>query len=149
MKLCLVTSSGGHLFHLQLLRSFWTKYPRIWVASRKDDALSLLKDEAVYWAYYPTPRNFKNLLRNTGLAIRVLLRERPDVILSAGSAVAVPFFYVGKMLGCTLVFVEVYDRFATPTLTGRLVHPISDLFIVQWEEQKEFYPHAIFMGQLL
>ncbi len=149
MKLCLVSSSGGHLFHLNLLRPFWSKYNRFWITSKKEDALSILKDETVYWAYYPTPRNLKNLIRNTVLAWRVLLRERPDVIVSTGSAVAVPVFYIGKLFGCTLVFIEVYDRIASPTLTGKLIHPIADLFVVQWEEQKEFYPKGVLLGQIL
>jgi UDP-N-acetylglucosamine:LPS N-acetylglucosamine transferase len=149
MKLCLVSSSGGHLLHLHLLRDFWTKYDRFWVASKKEDALSLLKEETVYWAYFPTPRNIKNSLRNTFLAWKVLRKECPDVIVSAGSAVAVPFFYLGKLFGCTLVFIEVYDRISTPTLTGKLLHPIADLFVVQWEEQKTFYPRGILLGQLL
>jgi UDP-N-acetylglucosamine:LPS N-acetylglucosamine transferase len=131
------------------MRTFWKKYDRIWVASKKEDALHLIKDERVYWAYFPTPRNVKNLLRNTLLAWRVLRRERPDVIVSAGSAVAVPFFYIGKVLGCTLVFIEVYDRISTPTLTGKLVYPIADLFVVQWEEQRKFYPRGILLGQIL
>ena len=149
MKLCLVSSSGGHLFHLNLLRPFWSKYDRVWVASKKEDALNILADETVYWAYFPTPRNLKNLIRNSVLAWRVLRRERPDVIVSAGSAVAVPFFYLGKLFGCTVVFIEVYDRIATPTLTGKLVHPIADLFVVQWEEQKKFYPKGVLLGQIL
>lgn len=149
MKLCLVTSSGGHLYHLNLLRPFWSNYKRFWIASKKEDALNILKGETVYWAYYPTPRNLYNLIRNTFLAWRVLRRERPDVIVSAGAAVAVPFFYVGKLFGCTVVYVEVYDRIATPTLTGKLVHPIADLFIVQWEEQRKFYPKGILLGQIL
>jgi len=148
MKICLVSSSGGHLFHLNLLRPFWSKYDRFWVASKKEDALSILADETVYWAYYPTPRNLKNLIRNTFLAWRVLRRERPDVIVSAGSAVAVPFFYIGKLLGATVVYIEVYDRIATPTLSGKLIHPIADLFVVQWEEQKKFYPKGILLGQI-
>lgn len=149
MKLCLVTSSGGHLFHLHLMERFWKKYERVWVASKKEDALHLLENERVYWAFYPTPRNLKNLIRNAGLAWKVLRRERPDVIVSAGSAVAVPFFYLGKLFGCTLVFIEVYDRISTPTLTGKLVYPITDLFIVQWEEQRKFYPAGILAGQIL
>jgi UDP-N-acetylglucosamine:LPS N-acetylglucosamine transferase len=131
------------------MKTFWEKYDRIWVASKKEDAFHLVKDERVYWAYFPTPRNVKNLLRNTLLAWRVLHRERPDVIVSAGSAVAVPFFYIGKVLGCTLVFIEVYDRISTPTLTGKLVYPIADLFVVQWEEQRRFYPRGILLGQIL
>jgi len=60
--------------------------------------------------------------------------------------VAVPFFYIGKILGCKLVYIEVFDRIDLPTLTGKLVYPITDLFLLQWEEQKRFYPKGIVIG---
>ena len=63
--------------------------------------------------------------------------------------IAVPFFYVGKLFGCTLVFIEVYDRFSSPTMSGKLVHPITDLFVIQWDEQRAFYPKGQLLGQLL
>ena len=53
----------------------------------------------MYGCHYPTNRNLKNLIRNTFLAIKVLRKERPDVIISSGAAVAVPFFYIGKLMG--------------------------------------------------
>lgn len=149
MKVCLVCSSGGHLFHLYALKAWWQKTDRFWVTFEKADAASLLGEEKVYRAYRPTTRNIKNLIRNTFVAFRILLRERPDLIISTGAGVAVPFFYFGKILGCRLVFIEVYDRIDSPTLTGRLVYPISDAFILQWPEQKKFYPKGRLIGQLL
>jgi UDP-N-acetylglucosamine:LPS N-acetylglucosamine transferase len=149
MKVCLVSSSGGHLFQLYALKAWWQKVDRFWVQFQKADAESLLGEETVYWAHGPTPRNIKNLIRNFFLAFRILLKEKPDLIISTGAAVAVPFFYVGKLLGCRLVFIEVYDRVDSPTLTGRLVYPITDAFVLQWPEQKKYYPKGRLIGQLL
>lgn len=92
MKVCLVGSSGGHLTHLYLLRKFWEKEDRFWVTFQKEDAVSILKEEQMYPCYYPTNRNLKNLLKNTFLAIKILKKERPDLIISSGAAIAVPFF---------------------------------------------------------
>lgn len=149
MKLCLVCYSGGHLYQLYLLREWWEKHPRYWVTFKTADALSLLQEEKVHWAYFPATRSIKNLIRNSYLALKVLLKERPDIIVSTGAAVSVPFFYLGKLLGCKLVFIEVYDRIETPTLTGRLVYPISDVFILQWQEQKKSYPKGKVLEPLL
>lgn len=146
MKICLVGSSGGHLQHLLMLNEFWSKHERYWVTFKKTDAESALKDEKVAWCYYPTNRNLWNLVRNTGLAIKSLIKEKPDVIISSGAAVAIPFFYIGKLLKIKLVYIEVYDRIDSPTLTGKLVYPITDKFIIQWEEQRKFYPKAINLG---
>lgn len=109
MKVCLVGSSGGHLTHLYLLKKFWEKEDRFWVTFDKEDANSILKQEKLYHCYFPTNRNIKNLIRNTFLAIKVLKREKPDLIISSGAAVAVPFFYLGKLFGAKTVYVEVFD----------------------------------------
>lgn len=148
MKVCMVGSSGGHLTHLLMLKKWWSNYERFWVTFNKEDALTSLEGEKTYWCYYPTNRNLFNLLRNTFLAIRILIKEKPDLIVSSGAAVAIPFFYIGKLMGIKLIYIEVYDRVSSATITGRVVYHITDAFIVQWEEQKKFYPKAKNLGGL-
>lgn len=148
LKICLVGSSGGHLTHLYMLKPFWKDKNRFWVTFDKEDARSLLKDEKVYPCYFPTNRNIKNLIRNTFLAIKVLKKEKPDLIISSGAAVAVPFFYLGKLFGAKNIYIEVFDRIDKPTLTGKLVYPVTDRFIVQWEEMKKVYPKAVNFGSI-
>ncbi|MCF2678837.1 UDP-N-acetylglucosamine--LPS N-acetylglucosamine transferase [Streptococcus alactolyticus] len=148
MKICLVGSSGGHLAHLNMLKPFWSREDRFWVTFDKEDARSILKDEKMYPCYFPTNSNLKNLIKNTFLAIRILRKERPDVIISSGAAVAVPFFYLGKLFGAKTVYIEVFDRIDKPTVTGKLVYPVTDKFIVQWEEMKKVYPKAINLGSI-
>lgn len=92
MKICLVGSSGGHLTHLYMLKPFWKNKKRFWVTFDKEDARSMLKREKVYSCYYPTNRSLKGLIINTIIAFRVLRKEKPDLIISSGAAVAVPFF---------------------------------------------------------
>lgn len=148
MKVCLVGSSGGHLTHLYMLKPFWEQNERFWVTFNKEDAKSMLKDERVYSCYYPTNRNLLNLIKNTFLAIKILSKEKPDLLISSGAAVAVPFFYIAKIMGKKLIYIEVFDRINKPTLTGKLVYPITDKFIVQWEEMKEVYPKAVNLGSI-
>lgn len=148
MKICLVGSSGGHLTHLYMLKPFLKDKRRFWVTFNKEDARSKLKGEKMYSCYYPTNRNIKALIKNTILAIKVLKKEKPDLIISSGAAVAVPFFYIGKLMGAKLVYIEVFDRYNKPTLTGKMVYPIADKFIVQWEEEKKVYPKAINLGSI-
>ena len=96
--------------------------------------------------YHPTTRNLLNLVRNFFLSIRVLWRDRPDVILSTGAGVAVPFFWVGRLLGIRTVYLEVYDRIDSATMTGRLCHPVTELFLVQWPEQESLYRGTVTAG---
>lgn len=149
MKTAFVCSAGGHLLQLYHLKPWWGKNERLWVTFDMPDAVSLLEGETVVWAHHPTTRNLRNASRNLALAWRVLRRHRPDVVVSSGAGVAFPFFLVARILRIKTVYIEVYDRIDLPTLTGRLCHPLSDLFLLQWEEQKRFYPRGQLIGRLL
>jgi beta-1,4-N-acetylglucosaminyltransferase len=149
MRVLLVCSSGGHLIQLHNLKRWWERHDRMWVTFEKLDSTSLLANERVAWAYHPTTRNLRNLLRNLGLAWKVLRSYRPDVVVSSGAGVAVPFFLLARLLRRPTVYVEVYDRIDTPTVTGRLCYPLSDLFLLQWEEQRRNYPKGVVIGSLL
>ena len=124
IKVCLVGSSGGHLTHLYMLKPFWKDKNHFWVTFDKEDARSLLEGEKVYPCYFPTNRSIKALIKNTKIAWDVLHKEKPDLIISCGAAVAVPFFYIGKMMGAKLVYIEVFDRIDKPTMTGKMVYSI-------------------------
>ena len=108
-----------------------------------------LAGERMVLSYSPTTRNVPNLLRNAALAFKVLRRERPSVLVSAGAGVAVPFFVAAWLMRIPTVFIEVYDRVDTPTMTGRLCGPFTTRRIVQWQSQLEFYPDAHLVGPLL
>jgi UDP-N-acetylglucosamine:LPS N-acetylglucosamine transferase len=144
----LVCSNGGHLLQLVALRPWWNAVDRVWVTFRQTDAETLLAGERVVWAYQPTQRNVPNLFRNAWLAWRTLRRARPDVVVSTGAGVAPPFFLAARLLGIRTVFVEVYDRIDSRTLSGRLCYPLSDLFLLQWEEQRRLYPKGEIIGAL-
>ena len=130
IKVCLVASSGGHLTHLYKLKPFWQDKQRIWVTFDKEDARSLLENEIFYSAYYPSNRSLKALIINSFRAVKILLKERPHLIISSGAAVAVPFFWIGKLFGAKTKYIEVFDRIDKPTVTGKIVYPIVAKFIV-------------------
>ncbi len=88
------------------------------------------------------------MIHNTAIAWKTLRKEKPDLIISSGAAVAVPFFYLGKLFGARLIYIEVFDRVDKPTLTGKMVYPIADRFIVQWEEQRKVYPKSVNLGSI-
>jgi UDP-N-acetylglucosamine:LPS N-acetylglucosamine transferase len=148
-RVLLVASSGGHLAQLLVLEPWWSQRQRVWVTFATPDAQSQLLREDVVWAHFPTTRNLRNLIRNFWLAIRTFPRVRPDVVVSTGAAVAVPFFIIARLRRIPTVYVEVYDRIDTPTLTGRLCRPLTTLFCVQWEEQLSLYRNACLIGELL
>ncbi len=110
----------------------------------KPDAIDKLEGFTVYGLKWPTNRSIIKALQNAAIAVRVIHREKPAVIVSSGAASAVPFFFVGKLLGRTKnVFVECIDRIELPTLTAKLVRPVTDIFISQWPSQLEGWENRI------
>ena len=142
----LVANNGGHLLQLCSLMNVWEKYESFWVTGNKPDASSLLGNEKIYYGYTPTDRNIVNLFRNIFLAVKIIFKEKPDVIVSTGAALAVPFCYVGKIFGCKVIYLESFAKINTPTLSGKMVYPISNLFLIQWESMRKHYPKAKYAG---
>jgi UDP-N-acetylglucosamine:LPS N-acetylglucosamine transferase len=149
-RILLVGSSGGHLAQLMQLQPWWGRHERAWVTFDTSDATTLLEAEAdVTWAFRPTTRNVRNLLRNSWQSVKVLRRFRPTVVVSTGAAVAFPYFVLGRLTGVRTIYIEVFDRIETATLTGRLVRPFTDHMFVQWPEQLSLYDDALQLAPLL
>jgi len=79
---------------------------------------------------------------------RIVRRVRPAVVLTSGPAVGVPPALWGKMLGARVIFIENGARVREPSLTGRLMRYLADLYFVQWEPLLDAVPGAIFAGRL-
>jgi len=131
-RILLVACPGGHLLQMLALHSAWEDLEHLWVTLESPDSTDLLNPGERIFAYGPTSRNAANLLRNLLLAWRLVRNWRPDVILSTGAGLAVPFFIVGRPLGARLIYVESFTRVRQPALTGRLVYPLAHAFFVQW-----------------
>ncbi len=146
--LLLVCSTGGHLVQLVALREAWEPFTRAWVTFDKSDARSLLRDERVAYAHGPTNRSVKNLLRNLVVAWRVVGETRPRVVVTTGAGVAVPFAWIARLRGASIVYVESLARIEGPSLTYRLIAPIASRRYVQWPELAEALPGARFAGNV-
>jgi UDP-N-acetylglucosamine:LPS N-acetylglucosamine transferase len=145
----LVCSPGGHALQLALLDDAWAGRTRAWVTLDQEDTRSLLKDEAVYYAYGPTTRNVANLVRNLWLAFRLLAGLRPRLIVTTGAAVAVPFAWIGRLSGSKVVYVESVTRIERPSLSCRLIAPAASRLYVQWPELARALPRARYAGSVL
>jgi UDP-N-acetylglucosamine:LPS N-acetylglucosamine transferase len=146
--LLLVCSTGGHLLQLVALREAWEPFTRAWVTFDKSDARSLLSDERVTFAHGPTNRSVKNLLRNLVVAWRVVRETRPRVVLTTGAGVAVPFAWIARLRGASVVYVESLARIEGPSLSYRLIAPIASRRYVQWPELADALQGARFAGNV-
>jgi len=148
MKVCLACSGGGHLTEILFIRPFYKKHEHFFVTFKRPNTINLTKNERVHFIIDPK-RNPIKLIKNIIQSFKIIIEERPDVIISTGAGVAVPICYFGKLFGTKVIFIESFARIEKPGFAGRLVYPISDLFIVQWERLLEFYPKAVYGGLLV
>ena len=131
---------------MQELNLFWETHERVWVTFYNATTKAALEAEKVYWAWSPTNRNLLNLVRNFLLAWQVLSRERPQLVISTGAGVAVPFLILAKILGSQTVFIESITRVKQLSLSARLALPFLDNLYVRWSELKIRHPRAEFIS---
>jgi len=131
---------------LVLLRDAFHDRTRAWVTLDREDARSLLAAEPVFYAHGPTTRNVGNLIRNLRLAWTLVRRLQPRVVLTTGAGVAVPFAWIGRLVGARVVYVESLTRVNRPSLSFRLIKPVAHRVYVQWPELARAIPDARYVG---
>ena len=146
MKLLLVCNPGGHFATMMGLKNFWSAYQREWVTYLKFDTQLLREKELVYWVEMQEARMLGKACVNFIKALIILRKSKPDLVLSTGASIAVPFLLASKLFGIKTVFIESISRSSELSLTGRLVYSLADEFYVQWPECVERYPKAEYKG---
>ncbi len=133
MKIALVCTHGGHLTQLlRLLEAF--EGHRIFFVTHYSPRDNEVK--AIAPVYF-CPNIGTRLHRFAWVAVWslvVLLREKPQVIVSTGSEIALPFLFWGRLMGIKSVFIESWSRVQSLSRTGKLVYPLVDEFWVQWPQ---------------
>lgn len=158
MKICLECAEGGHLDEmLNIIEAFYGN-DIFFITTKAPSTECLSKEYNVYYArkQYETDTKVAIYIRELFLISKlffslflILLKERPKLIVSTGGGSTIPLFYLGKLLGIKLIYIESLARTDNPSLTGRIVHPITDVFLVQWNSMLKFYKNAKFWGRVI
>ena len=145
-KIGLICSAGGHFTEMLQLREAF-KGHRIFLITYREKA-TLNQENTYYLETWRSPTGFIVGLIKIFI---IFLKEKPDILFSTGSEIAVPPFYLGKFFFRTkLIYLECSAQVYQPSLTGRCVYPITDLFLVQWEFLlKKYGPKAKYVGGLI
>lgn len=147
LKMCCISSHGGHLHEMMAALEGIDEY-FVWLTHKTDATQKTLKDKPHHFILDPNVSKIK-LLINTIQAFYYLVIERPQVIISTGSGIGVPMMLMGKYLfGAKLIFVETAAMVVHPSNSGKAVYKHCDLFLIQWEQLKKFYPNAKYVGIL-
>lgn len=147
MKKCFAASSGGHMEELSRLRELVDKEDIVF--TEKCDYISVDWAPQIYHVFQINRKELFFLFKFIYLFFvcwRIIVKEKPEVIISTGALATFPLCLVGKLMGKKIIFIESFARIEKRSLTGRLVYPFSDLFIVQWKEMLALYPNAVYGG---
>lgn len=150
-RVLFISSTGGHLSELLQLTPLFENYNSYLITEKTKSTVDLKnKFDKVNYLVYGTKDHklsyiFK-FLYNSIKSIILFIKIRPKVIVTTGTHTAVPMCYIGKIFGSKIIFIETFANSTTKTLSGRLVYPIANTFIVQWESMLKLYPKAIYGG---
>ena len=150
MTTLLVASTGGHLKQLHRLhrRLVGTDGPFRWATFDTPQSKSLLHGEAVDFVHFVGGRDPGNVLRNVPLAARILAENEIDTVVSTGSAMALPFFALGRAKGLRCHYIESAARSDGPSKTARMISRIPGVHLYTqypaWADRKWEYRGSVF-----
>jgi len=147
MKICIVSSCGGHLTEVRCLKPAYEGYEHFYVLN--DKAILPVDMQGRTYFIVHSERDWRFFV-NLWEAFRILQKEKPDVLLSTGAGPAVPFAIVGRVLFRTrVIFVETITRITKPSMTGRMMYWFAHDFFYQWDSLRPFFPKASYGGPLV
>lgn len=145
-KLCLISSSGGHWEQLQKLQPLLEKYEGCYVTEK-----TKFECDAKYLMYQTDLKDkfmIPKMIANSFKALIIWIKEKPDFVITTGTLAAYPFYILSRINKKKFIFIETFARAKMPTQAGLKMQEHTDLFIVQWESQKQFYDNAVYVGCL-
>ena len=134
---------------LLLLRPVWERQN---VACVSTGQVVREKLEAMGRTYIVSECNRKHPLKAFGVmwkCLRIVLREKPDVVLSTGAAPGFLVCFWGKLFGARIIWVDSIANTERLSMSGRMVRVFSDLILSQWSDVAVKYPNVEYAGEVI
>ena len=151
-KVLFISSTGGHLVELLQLKEMFKNYDYHIITEKTKSNLKMKKTykDKIDFLVYGTKDHFVSypfkLLYNCFKSLFLYIKIHPDYIITTGAHTAGPICCIGKIFGSRIIYIETFANMTSKTITGKLLYPFADKFIVQWESMKKLYPDADFGG---
>jgi UDP-N-acetylglucosamine:LPS N-acetylglucosamine transferase len=130
-KILAVASAGGHWIQLRRLLPAFAGSEVVFVTTNPGYRGEV--SGAGFWAVNDANRwNKLGLARMLARIAWILLRERPDVVISTGAAPGYFALRLGKLLGARTIWVDSIANVERMSLSGQLVRRYADLWLTQW-----------------
>lgn len=147
-----ISSMGGHLTQLLQLKQLMQSNEYILITEKCDVTIPMKEKYKIEYLVSGTRDELLKYMFifpfNIIKSLILFFKYRPKVIVTTGSHTAVPMCYIGKLFKSRIIYIESFARMETRSLTGRILYPIADDFIVQWESMLKVYPKATYLGSI-
>jgi UDP-N-acetylglucosamine--N-acetylmuramyl-(pentapeptide) pyrophosphoryl-undecaprenol N-acetylglucosamine transferase len=151
VKLCLAASGGGHVRQLLDLEPVWSRHDHFFVTEQTALGESIAKNHRTHYlphfalgqAKLGAPlRMLGSAIKSLFASIAIMVRERPDVVISTGAGAVIFPVLLGRLIGAHVVVVESFARFDHPSLFFRMTAPIAHDLVIQSKNLASAYPRA-------
>jgi UDP-N-acetylglucosamine:LPS N-acetylglucosamine transferase len=132
-KLMAVSSGGGHWVQLRRLTPAFADCDVFYAST--DSALPAAMRGSVYYRIPDaTQRDRLAFLPLAVRVARILLKERPDVVVSTGAAPGLVALALAKlMLRSRTIWIDSIANVEQMSTAGRLARRVADVWLTQWE----------------
>lgn len=149
VKFCFVASAGGHLSQILSLSPVWEEYEVICVSTGQ---MVREKLEVFGETYIVGECNREHPIQTISVmfkCLKIILKEKPDVILSTGAAAGFLICFWGKLFGAKVIWLDSIANARKLSMSGRMIRPFADLILSQWPEVAAKYPNVEYAGEVI
>lgn len=148
IKICFCSSSGGHFEQLMMLKPLMEEQDCFVVTEKLEyDVITSGCPIKYVMQINRSDKTFIfKFLYNIVISYGIVIKQRPDLIISTGALAAIPMMIWTKVFRGKVIYIESFAKIDNPTISGKIAYIFADQFYVQWESMKKFYPNAICKG---
>ncbi|MEP3052432.1 MAG: glucuronosyltransferase [Erythrobacter sp.] len=146
-KVLAVASGGGHWEQLMLLRIALDQFDTRYATTEKGFAEQHGLEKAHILPDCNQNRPFRSL-QCLIVALLLIIKLRPDVVVSTGAAPGFFCIFAGKLIGSRTLWIDSIANAEQLSMCGRLATRIADKCLTQWEHLASD-PSPDFAGALL
>lgn len=130
-KILAVSSGGGHWMQLRRVVGAFDGHKVVFVTVNKTYRMDVPRDR-VYVVHDATRWDRVGLVRLAFGILWVLLKERPDLVISTGAAPGCIAVILGRVLGARTIWLDSIANTERISYSGQLVRRFAGLHLTQW-----------------
>lgn len=132
-KILAVASGGGHWIQLMRLKVAFEDCQMVYISTHQ--GYEKLVGGATFYKVTDGSRWSKlNLIKMAFEVLRIVWKEKPDIVISTGAAPGLFALLWGRLTGSRTIWLDSIANVEKISMSGRLIRPFAHLHLTQWEK---------------